>query len=460
MKKYLIFLAALSILSFSYYFLDKYAIQADYFEYMVPHSHLGVPDDSVGLHYNMKITIIPNKLTAVADGIDQINLQIGQYFASECSADSGYSCDSCWAGASLDNPRPACEELESGGCGYKMAVNISPYLIDYNQDSSHYLNQTWDADYGSIHSIAGDSVSLSSMFNCQNGIANYSLKSTTVGKRRLVIAEEFKMPGYANPYYYYPRYIMEVEFTTPPAPTCTDGKKNGSETGIDCGGSCSACAVTPPANNNTNSVTPTTNTNVNPTNPTTPTSTNPNIASSFTTTKATGQIIKKSNNPATASLPATFSIEIGAINNKKPADFQTTPLTTDDTISISGTSNLPETKLAFEIQSDPILKTETTTDKQGNWTIQIPQKLSENTHRIYVTALDRDGQSISEKTKLTEFSVIQKREITLEVDSGQKDKSFFAKYGGKIILGIGILALLTFIGLIIQRMVKSRSELY
>jgi pimeloyl-ACP methyl ester carboxylesterase len=30
---------------------------------------------------------------------------------------------------------------------------------------------------------------------------------------------------------------------TPPAPTCTDGIMNGSETGIDCGGSCPACAT-------------------------------------------------------------------------------------------------------------------------------------------------------------------------------------------------------------------------
>jgi hypothetical protein len=27
-----------------------------------------------------------------------------------------------------------------------------------------------------------------------------------------------------------------------PAPTCTDGRRNGSETGIDCGGSCGPCA--------------------------------------------------------------------------------------------------------------------------------------------------------------------------------------------------------------------------
>ena len=459
MKKYLIFLAALSILSFGYYFLDKYAIQADYFEYVVPHSHFMYQTPTVGLHYNMKITVIPNKLTVVADGDDSISLQIGQYFASGCTADTGYQCDSCWDGASLDNPKPACSMTESGACGSIMAIPIKPFLVDYNQDSSHYLDQAWDANDISNLSVSGDTMEPFSSYSCQNGISIFSLKSTTTGKRKVVLAE-YSKPNTMAPTYYYPRYMMEVEFTAPPAPTCTDGKKNGSETGVDCGGSCSACAVTPPANNNTNSVTPTANTNVNSSNQTTPTSINPNIANSFKTTKATGQIIKKANNPTTVSLPATFSIEIGTINNKKPADFQITPLTTDDTIAISGTSNLPETKLAFEIQSDPILKAETTTDKQGAWTFEIPQKLSENTHTIYVTALDKDGQAISEKTKLTEFGVIQKREFTLEVDSGQKNKSFFAKYGGKIILGIGILALLTFIGLIIQRIVKSRSELY
>jgi len=32
----------------------------------------------------------------------------------------------------------------------------------------------------------------------------------------------------------------------PPGPTCNDGVKNGDETGIDCGGSCPPCPVTPP----------------------------------------------------------------------------------------------------------------------------------------------------------------------------------------------------------------------
>lgn len=32
----------------------------------------------------------------------------------------------------------------------------------------------------------------------------------------------------------------------PPGPTCTDGIKNGTETGIDCGGSCPPCPVVPP----------------------------------------------------------------------------------------------------------------------------------------------------------------------------------------------------------------------
>lgn len=31
-----------------------------------------------------------------------------------------------------------------------------------------------------------------------------------------------------------------------PKPTCVDGKKNGNETGVDCGGSCGACVETPP----------------------------------------------------------------------------------------------------------------------------------------------------------------------------------------------------------------------
>lgn len=36
------------------------------------------------------------------------------------------------------------------------------------------------------------------------------------------------------------------KLTNPVVPTCTDGIKNGTETGIDCGGSCSACVVPGP----------------------------------------------------------------------------------------------------------------------------------------------------------------------------------------------------------------------
>uniref|UniRef100_UPI00286D84B8 T9SS type A sorting domain-containing protein n=1 Tax=Flavobacterium sp. TaxID=239 RepID=UPI00286D84B8 len=45
-------------------------------------------------------------------------------------------------------------------------------------------------------------------------------------------------------------YIDNIRFnaeklTNPPVPTCTDGIQNGTETGVDCGGSCSACILDP-----------------------------------------------------------------------------------------------------------------------------------------------------------------------------------------------------------------------
>src|SRR3712207_6990775 len=35
-----------------------------------------------------------------------------------------------------------------------------------------------------------------------------------------------------------------VSLSPPPGPTCSDGAKNGSESDIDCGGSCPRCANT------------------------------------------------------------------------------------------------------------------------------------------------------------------------------------------------------------------------
>lgn len=40
-------------------------------------------------------------------------------------------------------------------------------------------------------------------------------------------------------------YVFQVNDTPPPAPTCSDGIQNQSETGIDCGGPCPACPCTP-----------------------------------------------------------------------------------------------------------------------------------------------------------------------------------------------------------------------
>ncbi len=35
--------------------------------------------------------------------------------------------------------------------------------------------------------------------------------------------------------------VVETPVPVTPTPTCTDGVQNGDETGVDCGGSCTAC---------------------------------------------------------------------------------------------------------------------------------------------------------------------------------------------------------------------------
>jgi hypothetical protein len=42
---------------------------------------------------------------------------------------------------------------------------------------------------------------------------------------------------------------LGTEVVTPPAPSCTDGIKNGNELGVDCGGSCPPCPSTPAPSN-------------------------------------------------------------------------------------------------------------------------------------------------------------------------------------------------------------------
>jgi len=426
MKKYIIMFASLSILCFGVYFYNI-KISAD--EYI----HSATTGD-------IKYIFYPNKLTAVADGSDKITFTLESYFVSECIEPPGTIgvCDPQSVGASPSNPRPVytLNRVISSRAGLQTThvpsvddVTIIPYLIAGDRFSEGSEFDKTDAN-GLFHPYVGP-----------DGYTAFALKSTTSGPKRIMLLE-YLPRGVFSAHEYCPLIYLDVNFTTPPVtPPETNTNTN---------------TVTPPVTN-TNSVTPPGTTN---TNSVTPASTSPKTANNFTTTKATGQIIKKTGDAATASLPATFSIEISTINDKKTNEFETTPLFTEDSIKISGISNLPETKLAFEIQSDPILKVETTTDKQGAWSIEVPQKLSASSHTIYVTALGSDGQSISEKTKLTEFNVVEKQEFVSSPSEQSSKKTFFAKYGDKIILGLGILSLAVFVGLIIQRIVKSRSQLY
>lgn len=424
MKKYIIIFASLSILCFGAYFYNI-KISAD--EYI----HSATTGD-------IKYVFYPNKLSAVADGSDKITFTLESYYISECIEPPGTTgvCTQDSVGASPSNPKPVNalviivstrSGLQTANTPSLFAAGIIPYLNpeDYFTDGSEY-------DYKDANSFFHPYIG-------PDGNTAFALKTTSSGPRRIMLMETILRDGAFTDSGYGPLLYFDMNFTPAPSPTTNTN-----------------AASTPPTTTttNTNSTTPTSSTST-----TASTSATPKSANNFSTTKATGQIIKIAGNTATANLPATFSVEITTINDKKPAEFELDPLFTEDMIAITGSSNLPETKLAFEIQSDPILKAEATTDTQGNWSMKVPEKLSQNLHTIYVTALSSDGQSITEKTKLTEFSVVQKQEFTSSLNEQSRQKSFFAKYGDKIILGLGTLFLAIFIGLIAQRIVKSKPRL-
>ncbi|MFA5157824.1 MAG: carboxypeptidase-like regulatory domain-containing protein [Patescibacteria group bacterium] len=97
--------------------------------------------------------------------------------------------------------------------------------IAYDDSSAVISGATfnWSADCGSI-----------------DGSGNYT--APTVAGTCIVTAES-TLDGVTKS----GTATVTVTATPPPDPTCSDGVQNGDETGIDCGGSCSACPVTPPS---------------------------------------------------------------------------------------------------------------------------------------------------------------------------------------------------------------------
>ncbi len=398
---------------------------------------------------DIKYIMYPNKLTAVADGKDKISFTIGAFYISECVPPPGTTgvCDPDSIGASPTNPRPtngslgvisAKSGLQTGHTPSITAANLIPYI---NNDD--IFTMTGGSDYKDANNIYYPRT-------IPTGYTTISLNSTISGQRRVMLIEKNNKHWIIDSTYS-PLIFFDVNFSpAPPPPTPSPVNANTNT------------ALPPIAKPNSNTTSSSSNSNANiPTSsPSATNSTSPNKSNNFNQTKATGQIINRGNDAIALNLPPTFTIEIGAINDKKPEEFETTPLSTKDAITISGTSNLPETKLAFEIQSEPILKVETVTDKMGNWSIQIPQKLSENLHTIYVFALDSNGQALTEKIKLSEFNVVKKKEIIVsKADSQKNQRGFFSKNGGKIILGFGALSLIIFIILVIHGSKQTRPQI-
>ncbi|MBB3700529.1 family 31 carbohydrate-binding protein [Flammeovirga yaeyamensis] len=113
--------------------------------------------------------------------------------------------------------------------------------VDNGSATIYFNDQNWSGEWNYI--CLGS--------NCQSGtkVGNRWERNTSGIQVGNVYDIQLKIQDNASGQYISDIYsvtAVEKGSTPPPTPTCDDGIQNGDETGVDCGGSCTPCAVTPP----------------------------------------------------------------------------------------------------------------------------------------------------------------------------------------------------------------------
>ena len=236
-------------------------------------------------------------------------------------------------------------------------------------------------------------------------------------------------------------------------PTCTDGKKNGTETGVDCGGSCKACRVV--AKSTTKS-TASASTSTTPTATTTPST---SILDQLKSASSEDDFTPIWQGVSTTN---SFTMEVAP-----PSTVDTT-----DTDAISGVvfsgKALPGTTVNLFVYSTQLYKSVVAADDY-TWKITVDEPIASGNHNVYAYLVDKDsGNSYrasapmaiavdSVNNSVKQGSVTVSTPTTTEpTTTTKKDYSKYLLLGG---IFIGILLALLLIVILIRRKKKNSLDL-
>lgn len=181
--------------------------------------------------------------------------------------------------------------------------------------------------------------------------------------------------------------------TTTVNPTCSDKKKNGSEKGIDCGGTCKACKTT------TTITTP----GAAPTETTVPTQT--------VMEQLAAALTEADFQPIWEGVNTTSQI---TINATAPTDVVTVEQDALNGITFSGKA-FSGTKVDLFVFSNKIQQS-TVADSENNWKIVLTTALASGQHEAYTVLTDKDSANFRTSDKFT-FTVDPVQKLVKKVSA-------------------------------------------
>jgi len=147
---------------------------------------------------------------------------------SSCTPETFTTAD---ATDSQESPTPSCINYAGRDVWFKLTVPASGEVtVDCNMNNLDIAIEAYSGSCGSLSRIA-----------CDYGDSQISLDLTgqTVGDVIYFRYWVTELNNSGNPYY--GQFTLCAYDAGGATPTCSDGVQNGSETGVDCGGSCPSC---------------------------------------------------------------------------------------------------------------------------------------------------------------------------------------------------------------------------
>ena len=164
-------------------------------------------------------------------------------------ADGSWYCDGPWVFlgtngiAGTDGVNPICTIGDVAGKvdGIKSKQLVGFYCTEVGLDPSSTI-----VGAGSCNEYDhSDGTGGTSAYYCDDGSRNFTGVASTDGFKTVCADSYVADPIYSTITSKLIRFNCRRDISSSATPTCSDGIQNGTETGIDCGGSCPACPIIP-----------------------------------------------------------------------------------------------------------------------------------------------------------------------------------------------------------------------